>query len=290
MKKRIISLILSILIILSVTVTPTLATNIDNNASNNELFENQEYIVQSNSDISLDENYDCIPFEEIIVEIPIISSTNENTSTYAESSAEVFVLRGGLHSYSNGTFTWFFNIDCITSLVFKPDITVQLKLAANYTDGILFNNIAATCTQVIDSNIDYGKDYYFTTTARTGYYAYRYTITADDPDASVINSTTRSQLYNRTGHQWNFEFSDVDKELPTPRADYIKGQLYDRIYNLADIYYSQYEQETGIVLDKTEYQVHHIQPLAYGGDNSYDNLIHLPIDIHTSVTGWFNGY
>lgn len=38
------------------------------------------------------------------------------------------------------------------------------------------------------------------------------------------------------------------------------------------------------------YDVHHIQPLSYGGNNTYGNLIHLPKDLHKQVTGWFNGY
>lgn len=43
--------------------------------------------------------------------------------------------------------------------------------------------------------------------------------------------------------------------------------------------------------NESYYDVHHIRPLEYGGAGmDYDNLIHLPVDLHRKVTGWFNGY
>ena len=289
LKNKIISIILTLSLISSIIVAPTkAASTINNNSTENILYESQVYYTDITAESVFEDNNNCIPFEDVTIELPI-SKSSGSTSTYADYDIEVFVLRGGLKKSSNGTFTWYFNVDCPSSLIFKPDITVHLKLFSNFTDGILFNTVAANCTQVIDSNIDYSKDYTFTTTARTGYYLYKYYI-VDESGTSTVNKTTTSVLYNRTGHKWTFEFSDVGKELPEPRADYIKGQLYNRDARLPGIYYTQYKQDTGITLDQSLYQVHHIQPLAYGGNNTYDNLIHLPIEIHTSVTGWFNGY
>lgn len=54
--------------------------------------------------------------------------------------------------------------------------------------------------------------------------------------------------------------------------------------------YKTYTANTGITLNRSLYDVHHIRPLAYGGSNAYGNLIHLPKATHTKVTGWWAGY
>lgn len=75
-----------------------------------------------------------------------------------------------------------------------------------------------------------------------------------------------------------------------PRADWPAGATSTRPSNLATKYYADYKNATGKELNSKLYDVHHIRPLAYGGDNSYSNLIHLPKDLHTKVTSWFAGY
>ena len=104
------------------------------------------------------------------------------------------------------------------------------------------------------------------------------------------SGVTTTGLTNRTGHEWVYSFSDTGKTLPMPRADWTKGATHQRPNNLADTYYTTYTQMTGKTLIRSLYDVHHIQPLSYGGDNSYSNLIHLPKALHSQVTGWFNGY
>ena len=55
-------------------------------------------------------------------------------------------------------------------------------------------------------------------------------------------------------------------------------------------YYNEYKRRYGVTLNSSLYDVHHIKPLAYGVDNSFSNLIHLPKSIHKTVTSWFSGY
>lgn len=289
LKKRI-SIFLIISMLLSLFVTPSTSvlaadhSNVDNT-------ENAYYIegVIDISDTSEDINENCIPFEDITIEVPISNKRKNGTELATEYDVEVFVLHGGLQKYSSGTYTWYFNVDCPSSLIIKPDITVQLQLQASFSTEIGYYSTVSSLSQVIDSNIDYGKDWTFTSNAKTGYYRYRYAIVYES-DPTPTYQYTSSVLYNRTGHKWTFSFSDTGKVLPKPRADYSKGQLYSRDNSLPASYYTKYTQETGITLDRTLYDVHHIQPLSYGGDNSYDNLIHLPKELHKSVTGWFHGY
>ena len=80
------------------------------------------------------------------------------------------------------------------------------------------------------------------------------------------------------------------KSLPMPPANYAKGATTTRPSNLADTYYNTYTANTGVTLNRSLYDVHHIRPLAYGGSNAYSNLIHLPKATHTQVTSWWAGY
>lgn len=288
--KKILSFILSISMLLSTlimsSVSVSAAEPIDECTT-----ENIQYVegVIEIPDISDDTNEDCIPFEDVTIEIPIPKTSQDGIALAADYDVEVFVLSGGLKKYSSGTFTWYFNVDCPSSLIFKPDITVKLQLQASFTTESGSYSTLGSYSQLIDSNVDYGTDWTFTSTAKTGYYRYRYAI-VHESDPTPVYKDTSSVLYNRTGHKWTFSFSDTGKVLPKPRADYVKGQIYARDTSLPARYYTEYTQKTGITLDTSKYDVHHIQPLAYGGNNDYSNLIHLPKDIHSSVTGWFNGY
>ena len=141
------------------------------------------------------------------------------------------------------------------------------------------------------SNSEYGVDYTWTVPAKTGYYYVAYTIT-DYDNATSGSGVTTTALSNRTGHAWNFNFSDSvsGKSLPMPPANYAKGATTTRPSNLADTYYNTYTANTGVTLNRSLYDVHHIRPLAYGGSNAYSNLIHLPKATHTQVTSWWAGY
>ena len=146
-------------------------------------------------------------------------------------------------------------------------------------------------TDTYTSNSEYGVDYTWTVPAKTGYYYVAYTIT-DYDNATSGSGVTTTALSNRTGHAWNFNFSDSvsGKSLPMPPANYAKGATTTRPSNLADTYYNTYTANTGVTLNRSLYDVHHIRPLAYGGSNAYSNLIHLPKATHTQVTSWWAGY
>ncbi len=279
--------LLSIFILLSLIIsnivllkTPVSADNV-----------NDTYSFEGTINITDDTNENCIPFEEITIEIPIPQKNyDKNISTNSDVKVEVFILKGGLKKYSNGIFTWSFNIDCPSSPIIKPTITVNLILECDVTTGKGLFYTSATYTKTLNSNFDYGTTYTFTTNSKTGYYRYKYSISLPGEELPTYK-TTETILYNRTGNKWDFYFTDgLGKELLPPRANWIKYSLHTRPSNLADTYYKQYEALNGIVLDRSLYDVHHIQPLAHCGTNDYDNLIHLPKDLHTKVSGWFNGY
>lgn len=204
----------------------------------------------------------------------------------SRASYEVYLIRSGL---LKGVFTWWFNVDCPTSPFDKPYIKLSVQLKGNFTNGGTHSNVGGSVYPTYKTNSEYSVDYTWETPAKTGYYYFSYTLT--DYDAGQTKySSSNSTLMNRTGHIWDFTFSDTGKSLLKPRADWKKGTIYDHPNNLADTYYKTYTSKTGKPLIRSLYDVHHIQPLSYGESNSYSNLIHLPKDLHKKVTGWFNGY
>lgn len=221
-----------------------------------------------------------VTFDEVKIAVP--SNTKKGT--------DIYLVRSGIKKSSNGNFTWFFNVDCPSSPLVKPNIKLTAQLKGSFTTlNGSYSNVGLPVYHNYTTNAEYGVDYTWTVPAKTGYYYLSYTI-LDYSNANSGGGNCNTALSNRSGHQWTYAFSDTGKSLPMPRADWTKGAIHNRPNGLNNTYYAEYEKQTGKVLDRSLYDVHHIQPLAYGGDNSYGNLIHLPKDLHKKVTGWFNGY
>lgn len=252
----------------------------------------ETFFFDSESGEILTENGEPFAFEDVKFEIPVANEHIDEKVAPALDLFEIYFVRGGLKKTSNGKFTWWFNVDCPTSPLVKPHIKLTAQLRGNFTTGTAFSNVGIPVYHEYFTNAEYGVDYTWTSKAKTGYYRFNYTLTDYDANGQTQYRTTDSQLWNRTGHVWNFYFNDSPsgKSLPKPPANYSKGADYTRPSNLASTYYTNYKNRTGITLDRSLYDVHHIQPLAYGDNNSYNNLIHLPKSLHKNVTGWWSGY
>lgn len=223
----------------------------------------------------------------------VFPATTENINSTATPSSidglELLNLQMGLREVKNGLFTWGFNLDCPTSLIDKPTVTVSVQLQGNFTNGSSYSNVGGACVHRYTTDSDYSKTFTWSTTAKTGYYRFSSTVTNWDA-GDIRQEISDPFLTNRTGNEWTYTFSDTGKTLPKPRADWVKGAVYERDPNCRKNYFKTYTEKTGKVLNESLYDVHHIQPISYGGDNSYSNLIHLPTSLHSKVTGWFNGY
>lgn len=253
--------------------------------------------------------------DELSVEV---QQPNDTTSDYStlnslnyEYEGYLFTVEFGIIGYdsTNNVFGWTFNIDCKSHIINKPDIVVTFSCNRDITDGTgLYTQLKITDEHgkvfdqlrptngvfEIDSLIDYGTTYDFYTERATGYYYINYNIEiVDEVILSGGNENTVVQLFNKTGHVWNFEFSDgLGKVLRSPRADWVRGYIVDR--NAVDyktLYVNEYKLRTGITLTVgTETPIHHQQPLYLGGTHDYNNLIHLTKSLHDSINGWYNGY
>lgn len=289
--KKCLSIFLSIIIVISLAM-PALATNSTTNeieaiadSSPRESGEVVHYNTTTGE--TLIEDGELLTFDDITITIPKSSSGSPNAR-----GLEMFIVRGGIKKCSNGRFTWYFNVDCPTSPFVKPHIKLTAQLKGSFsTASSTYSNVGTSVYHTYTTNSQYGIDYTWTVPARTGYYYISYTIDDYDNDDRTYGATT-TLLSNRTGHPWNFRFSDSasGKNLPSPPANYRKGATSTRPSNLADTYYKTYTSKTGLSLNRNLFDVHHIRPLAYGGTNSYSNLIHLPKATHKAVTSWWAGY
>ena len=155
-----------------------------------------------------------------------------------------------------------------------------------------YSEYGEPCSKKYTTNSQYGLNYTWTTTAKTGYYYISFVITDhDDGNTRYLGRTRGFKLYNRTGHEWTFSYNAGDKILPMPNANWTKISPVHRPSGYREYYFQEYTRRNTTVLNESYYNVHHIRPLEYGGAGmDYDNLIHLPVALHRKVTGWFNGY
>lgn len=103
-------------------------------------------------------------------------------------------------------------------------------------------------------------------------------------------------LFNKKGIEYpkyKDEYSGIKMFMPDANLAWVpEKQRVKRDPRLAEKYQKWYERKYGIPpFDWDEVDIHHIIPLAYGGDNSMDNLIPLPKEFHRkTVTPWWRNY
>ena len=234
------------------------------------------------------EDGELLTFDEVAIPVP-----KGSADTPSERGIEIYLVRARKLKNQWWRNYLVFNVDCPTSPFVKPNIKIDSSIKGGVLQHYpaLTQMLGGSVYHTYTSNSEYGVDYTWTVPAKTGYYYVAYTIT-DYDNATSGSGVTTTALSNRTGHAWNFNFSDSvsGKSLPMPPANYAKGATTTRPSNLADTYYNTYTANTGVTLNRSLYDVHHIRPLAYGGSNAYSNLIHLPKATHTQVTSWWAGY
>ena len=176
------------------------------------------------------EDGELLTFDEVAIPVP-----KGSADTPSERGIEIYLVRAGIKKTSGGEFTWYFNVDCPTSPFVKPNIKLTAQLKGSFTTlSGSYSNVGGSVYHTYTSNSEYGVDYTWTVPAKTGYYYVAYTIT--DYDNATSGSGVTTALSNRTGHAWNFNFSDSvsGKSLPMPPANYAKGATTTRPSNLAD--------------------------------------------------------
>ncbi|SHU94916.1 Uncharacterised protein [Mycobacteroides abscessus subsp. abscessus] len=93
-------------------------------------------------------------------------------------------------------------------------------------------------------------------------------------------------MYNPgTGDEMPFPAGDLER---MPRDQRSEWTNMDRYYFIQQWHDMGYETPPG---GWNMYDIHHIRPREFGGDNSFENLIPVPRPVHNQrVTPWWNNY
>ena len=275
-KRKLLQFIFSIamsFIIISSNMTNVFANDIYNNLALNisedieDINLNEEKVVK----INLDDNHTKNILGIEYVKVKISASYDSKTKMHV----------------------WNFNVDVPTSLLVKPPIKLKVQILRSNTENGTYSNYGS---QSNFGNVNTIKNYKHSVPARTGYYKVKVTSHIKPDWSNSYNPARTVNVYygllNRTGKLWTASYTDKKsgKTLGKPRADYVKNTIHKRPSNLNTKYYNEYKSKYGVTLNSSLYDVHHIKPLSYGGDNSFSNLIHLPKSTHKTVTSWFAGY
>ena len=247
----------------------------------NDIYNNLESsIIKETEDIDLE--------EEKIVKIEL-----DNKARNILGIEYIKVKISASYDSKNKMHVWNFNVDIPTSIFVKPPLKLKVQILRSNTENGTYSNYGILKDF---GNVNTIKNYKHSVPAKTGYYKVKL-ISQLKPDGSnsylpAKTVNTYYGLLNRTGKLWNASYTDKKsgKTLGKPRADYVKNTIHKRPSNLNTTYYNEYKRRYGVTLNSSLYDVHHIKPLAYGVDNSFSNLIHLPKSIHKTVTSWFSGY
>ncbi|QOF29726.1 HNH endonuclease signature motif containing protein [Mycobacteroides abscessus] len=109
---------------------------------------------------------------------------------------------------------------------------------------------------------------------------------AEPPRAYNNNIEAYPRVYNPgTGDEMPFPAGDLER---MPRDQRSEWTNMDRYYFIQQWHDMGYETPPG---GWNMYDIHHIRPREFGGDNSFENLIPVPRPVHNQrVTPWWNNY
>lgn len=283
-KPKVIARLFAIVLAL-VTLLSTAVYAIDGSP---DIHENSSYNTNTYNEVNLSP----VEYDEDGNEIAWVLSPESDSATPYATNLELLITKITVSKASSG-FSWKVNVDCPSSIIFKPRVSLHVELQRSTGSS---SGIYSTVAQKTIDEVNYLTNYVLTTSATTGYY--RAVVTYTDLNSGrKQTSYTPNNLYNRSAKRWAYSYDDPvsGKELAPPRANwsYIPGTSHDGTYR--NYYLTQYKSRYGIDLiaiqDPSDpFEIHHQRPLSYGGDSSFDNLIHLPKSLHQQVSGWFNGY
>ncbi len=284
--KKFISLILSLLMLFTMSVTAFAAEVPEDAAQHLTGAEWDAFTV--GEDYYIDENGDIIYTYE---------QEEEVTFSYADSQTravkeEKFIVKVS-YGYNSKTQKLIFttNIDCPTSLIIKPDISVAMKLTQSDTKtGSYTTAVPKTTAQKVGYLTNYSVE-----SQGTHHYKFYVYLTSNDSNLVILDPVaTFYSCRNRTGKVWEYYHTDANSgvTIAEPQTNWAVNQQ-SRPSNLNTTYQNTYNATYGtsiVVGSDVGIEVHHVRPLKYGGSNSMSNLVHIDKSFHSKITGWFVGY
>ena len=172
--KRFIAFLLSFVMVFTLPISAFASNEVEAIPDINSFVGETFYYNEQTGEI-LSENGKPFAFEDVEFKLPAKHLSEDGISPNAD-SFDAYIVRGGLKRTTNGQFTWWFNVDCPTSPISKPNIKLTAQLKGNFTNGSGYSNVGSAASHTYTTNEDYGIDYVWKTTAKTGYYYIHYTL------------------------------------------------------------------------------------------------------------------
>lgn len=286
MKKKLFSLFLFFALILSLSI-PAFAAEPSDEPSQQLSGPEWDYLTLG-EDYYLDENGNVIyTYEQ--EEVVTCAYTDSETRAVQQVDFIVNVLYG--YDLTTKKSTFVANIDCPDMPIFKPNISISMKLKkADSKNGLYSTAVKMTPIQPVDYLANYKIEY-----GGTNHYKFYVYLYSNDPNLVISKaSTSFYTCRNRTGNLWKFYHVDPHSgvTIAEPDTNWVVDEQ-KRPSNLNSTYQKKYNAAygTNIVVGKdVGIDVHHVRPLKFGGSNDMTNLVHINHNFHTQITGWFQGY
>lgn len=253
------------------------------------------------------------------------SVTNSNGATSTKNSANSLLpFPGGISSSIQGTNTVTihhsiycnntkrtiidgFEITGVTGIrptslsisQFLVNSDIANPIMAHWYHDDIFQNLSVSWTS---PDIYVGNSKYEEVPSETKYWGYfgeadaYYATGFMQGNSSSVSWSVPYSLVNRTGNA----FPDYQDPWSKKKAsdgvctNWVKVDIANRVPWNGAIRAAKIEEYKATYGDPkwdwSLYDLHHIRPVAFGGTNDLSNLIPLPKAVHSTITGWFNGY
>lgn len=261
-----------------------LADILENDANNPSLQALLEYTLDEDGNILY--NYEQ-------TESVWVQHTNAGYETLANSDLQLLIIKARF-GYNTKTkeLTFNANVDCPSSLFNKPIVGIKLSLKkANTKNG----HYSTAVPEIYLGKVNYLKDYTITYTGTNHYKFIIELYQIDDEWSILLPPSEHYVLLNRTGKPWDFYHTDPNSgvTISEPPSNWIANTTTQRDPNQNINYQKEYNRLYGtniVVGTSTKTDVHHVQPLQFGGNNAMANLVHIDSAFHQKISAWFRGY
>ncbi len=166
------------------------------------------------------------------------------------------------------------------------------KTQANVKIYLYSGSSRSSCDKLENSSLDFvisgGQSKYIEATAKTAYFK-----AGAKVNGNTFDNASGTKLFNKSGVIYpTYTNSDCGVTVPEPSLNWNKTTSISWTSSDRTKYLKWFEQTylNGKTQNWDNWQVHHMRPRTYGGQNNYSNLIPMPETKHREFTSWFAGY
>lgn len=228
---------------------------------------------------------------EVSDDLSLTSSDSSEKVTLVSSKINVVVSSGVKYDSKKKKWIAFHKIN---QMIGKPSsVKTTLKILKKPSKGSKATTYHTRSHTFKGISLRSGAKYEYEIPKSTGFYKKEFitTMTSGGKKASKVVPDSKYVLFNKKLSKFP-DFTDKwsKKVASDIRTDWPKGQKYKRVATVK--MQVEYEKEYKVKpkWKQDEIHLHHIRPVAYGGNSKIENYLAIPADKHTKITSWFTNY